>query len=57
MARDFKKEAAWEKKVYKQYIFKCRTDNGDVERMESVLKGRTFADWVREKLKEELNNA
>ncbi len=57
MARDFKKEAAWEKKVYKQYIFKCRTDNGDVKRMESVLKGRTFADWVREKLKEELNNA
>ena len=53
MARSYKKEAEWARKVYKQFFFKCRTDNGELERLQAVLDGRPFADWVREKLAED----
>lgn len=53
MARSYKKEAEWARKVYKQFFFKCRTDNGELERLQAVLDGRPFADWVREKLIED----
>ena len=53
MARSYKKEAELARKVYKQFFFKCRTDNGELERLQAVLDGRPFADWVREKLAED----
>ncbi len=53
MARSFKKEAEWAKRVYKQFFFKCRTDNGELERLQAILNGRPFADWVREKMAED----
>ena len=51
--RNLKKEAEWAKRVYKQFFFKCRTDNGELERLQAILKGRPFADWIREKMAEE----
>ncbi len=53
MARNLKKEAEWAKRVYKQFFFKCRTDNGEFERLQAVLDGRPFASWVREKMAED----
>lgn len=51
--RNLKKEAEWAKRVYKQFFFKCRTDNGELERLQAILNGRPFADWVREKMAED----
>ena len=51
--RNFKKESEWAKKVYKQFLFKCRTDNGELERLQAVLDGRLFPTWVREKMAED----
>ncbi len=53
MSRDFKKEAEWAKKVYKMFFFRCRIDNGELDRMTSVLDGKPFSDWVRKHLAED----
>ena len=52
-SRNFKKESEWAKRVYKQFFIKCRTDNGELDRMLAVLDGRPFPEWVREKLAED----
>lgn len=54
--RDYSKESAWEKKVYKFFLYKCRRDNGDVDRLEKSMNGRSFGQWVRDKLAEEEAN-
>lgn len=54
--RNLKKEAEWAKNVYKKYEFRARRDNGDVEKVEKILNGRSFSAWVRGKIEEELSN-
>lgn len=51
--RNLKKEAEWAKRVYKQFFFKCRIDNRELERLQAILNGRPFADWIREKMAED----
>ena len=53
MARNFVNEAKWVKNTYKIYTFKARIDNGEADRLKAVLKGKTFAEWVREKFEAE----
>lgn len=53
MARNFVKEAKWVKNTYKIFSFKARIDNGEAERLQTALNGKTFAEWVREKLESE----
>ena len=53
MKRNYVKEAAWNKKVYKIFSFKSRKDNGETDRIEKILNGRSFSEWVREKMAEE----
>jgi len=48
--RDYKKELAREKETYKNYVFRAKKKDGEVERLEKEMNGRTFAEWVREKL-------
>lgn len=55
MERNYAKEAAWNKKVYKIFTFKGRKDNGEAERLDKILNGRSFPEWVREKIQEEEN--
>lgn len=52
--RNYKKESEWAKNVYKKYQFRARCDNGDVEKVEKILNGRSFSDWVKEKIEEEV---
>lgn len=54
--RDCAKEWAWEKVTYKVFVYKGRRDNGDVERLEKSMNGRSFGQWVRDKLAEEEAN-
>lgn len=53
MKRNYAKEAAWNKRVYKIFTFKGRKDNGEAERLDKILNGRSFPEWVREKIEEE----
>lgn len=55
MARDFKKEAAWERQAYQIFSFKARKDNGEAEKLKSVIFPGSFADWVRKHLEEDFN--
>lgn len=48
--RNTKKEYEWAKKVYKSYNFRARTDNGEVEKLEKAMNGKTFGEWVREQI-------
>ena len=54
MPRNFKKEAEWDRSVYKRLVFKARIDNGEYDNLKSVLDGRSFADWVRQHLKDDI---
>lgn len=51
--RNLKKEAEWAKKAYKRYQFHARRANGEADEMERILNGRSFSDWVREKMEED----
>lgn len=54
MARNFKKETEWERSAYKRCIFKARIDNGEFDNLNSVLDGRSFAEWVRQHLQADI---
>lgn len=56
MARDYKKESAWERTAYQIFSFKARKDNGESERLKLVMGEGSFADWVRKHLESDFNN-
>ena len=51
--RDLKKEAAWEKKTYKQYVFKAKLKDNEPEKLKIAMNGKNFAEWIREKMEED----
>lgn len=51
--RNYKKESEWQKKVYKDYRFRIRKDNGEADNFEKIMNGLSFPEWVRKKIKEE----
>ena len=53
MTRNYINEAAWNRKVYKIFTFKARKDTGEEERLNKVLRGRSFPEWVRQKMIED----
>ncbi len=56
MARDYQKEAAWERTAYQIFSFKARKDNGEADKLKKAMGNGSFADWVRKRLEEESEN-
>ncbi len=48
--RNYKKELAREKETYKNFLFRAKIKNGEADMLEKEMNGRSFAEWVREKL-------
>lgn len=53
MARDYKKESAWERNAYQIFSFKARKDNGEAEKLKKAMGEGSFGDWVRRHLAED----
>lgn len=53
MARDYKKESAWERDAYQIFSFKARKDNGEAEKLKKAMGEGSFGDWVRRHLAED----
>lgn len=51
--RNYKKELAREKETYKNFLFRAKIKDGEARKLEKQMNGRSFAEWVREKLNEE----
>ena len=54
MTRDYKKESAWERTAYQIFSFKARRDNGEADNLKTVMGDKSFADWVRKHLEQDL---
>lgn len=54
--RNYKKESEWQKKVYQEYRFRARKDNGEADNLKKILANSTFSEWVRKKIEEEKQN-
>lgn len=55
MARDYQKESAWERTAYQIFSFKARRDNGEAANLKKVMNNRSFAEWVRSHLEQDLS--
>ena len=54
--RDYQKESAWERKAYQIFSFKARKDNGEAEKLKKAMGDRSFADWVRFHLENDITD-
>ena len=56
MSRDYQKESAWERKAYQIFSFKARKDNGEADMLKKAMGNRSFAEWVRKHLDDDLKS-